>query len=130
MYPLREVLLLVLCGMDDFVEVRLWGKERLGFLRRFLPYERGPPSHDALNDVINALDGELFKACFTLWVDALLESQPDIIAVDGKTARRSHARGKGIEPLHLVSAWASRRPSAPPTTPCAWAWPSATRCWT
>jgi hypothetical protein len=35
MYPLREVLCATLCGMDDFVEVRLWGKERLGFLRRF-----------------------------------------------------------------------------------------------
>ncbi len=113
MYPLREVLLLVLCatlcGMDDFVEVGLWGKERPGFLRRFLPYERGLPSHDTLNDVINALDGELFKACFTRWVDALRESQPDIIAVDGKTSRRSHARGKGIEPLHLVFAWARRQ---------------------
>ncbi|MGL5114432.1 MAG: ISAs1 family transposase, partial [Beijerinckiaceae bacterium] len=113
MYPLREVLLLVLCatlcGMDDFVEVRLWGKERLGFLRRFLPYERGLPSHDTLNDVINALDGELFKACFTRWVEALRDNQPDIIAVDGKTSRRSHARAKGIEALHLVSAWASRQ---------------------
>jgi predicted transposase YbfD/YdcC len=113
MYPLPEVLLLVLCatlcGMDDFVEVRLWGDERLGFLRRFLPYERGLPSHDTLNDVINALDGDLFKTCFTRWVEALRDNQPEIIAVDGKTSRRSHSRGKGLEPLHLVSAWASRQ---------------------
>ena len=57
-YPLPEVLLLVLCatlsGMEDFVEIRLWGEERMGFLRRFLPFERGLPSHDTLNDVINA----------------------------------------------------------------------------
>jgi predicted transposase YbfD/YdcC len=59
------------------------GKERLGFLRRFLPFERGLPSHDMLNDVISALDGELFKACFTRWVEALRDHQPDIIAVDG-----------------------------------------------
>ena len=65
LYPLPEILLLVLCatlsGMEDFVEIRLWGEQRLDFLRRFLPYERGLPSHDTLNDVINGLDAELFK---------------------------------------------------------------------
>lgn len=112
-YPLPEVLLLVLCatlsGMDDFVEVRMWGDHRLDFLRRFLPYERGLPSHDTLNDVMNALDSELFQRCFANWVEHLREAEPDIVAIDGKTARRSHARSRGIEPLHMVSAWASRQ---------------------
>jgi len=112
-YPLPEILLLVLCatlsGMEDFVEIRLWGDERMQFLRRFLPFERGLPSHDTLNDVINALDPDLFKTCFTAWVDALRDSDPDVIAIDGKTSRRSHARGRGREPLHMVSAWASRQ---------------------
>ena len=113
MYPLPEILLLVLCatlcGMDDFVETKLWGEQRLGFLRRFLPYERGIPAHDTLNDVINALDPELFKACFASWVEALRDKEPDIIAIDGKASRRSHARSKGREALHLVSAWATRQ---------------------
>jgi predicted transposase YbfD/YdcC len=112
-YPLPEILLLVLCatlcGMDDFVEIKLWGEQRLAFLRRFLPYERGIPAHDTLNDVINALDADLFKACFSEWVESLRDGAPDIIAVDGKTSRRCHARGKGREPLHLVSAWATRQ---------------------
>jgi predicted transposase YbfD/YdcC len=112
-YPLREILLLVLCatlsGMEDFVEIRLWGDQRLGFLRRFLPFERGIPAHDTLNDVVNALDQELFRACFTSWVETLREEDPDIIAIDGKTSRRSHARGRGREPLHMVSAWATRQ---------------------
>lgn len=112
-YPLPEILLLVLCatlsGMEDFVEIRLWGEERLDFLRRFLPYDRGIPAHDTLNDMINALDPELFKTCFSTWVETLREQAPDIIAIDGKTSRRSHARGKGREPLHLVSAWAARQ---------------------
>src|SRR5690606_19333617 len=56
-----------------------------------------------------ALDAELFKACFTSWVETLREEAPDIIAIDGKTSRRSHARGKGREPLHMVSAWAARQ---------------------
>lgn len=113
LYPLPEILLLVLCatlsGMEDFVEIRLWGEQRRDFLRRFLPYERGLPSHDTLNDVINALDAQLFKTCFANWVETLREREPDIIAIDGKTSRRTHARGKDREPLHLVSAWASRQ---------------------
>jgi predicted transposase YbfD/YdcC len=113
LYPLPEILLLVLCatlaGMEDFVEITLWGKERLAFLRRFLPYERGVPSHDTLGDVINALDPELFKACFLAWVEGLRDQEPEIIAIDGKTSRRSHAKSKGVQPLHLVSAWASRQ---------------------
>lgn len=112
-YPLPEILLLVLCatlsGMEDFVEIRLWGEQRLDFLQRFLPYERGLPAHDTLNDVMNGLDPDLFKTCFTNWVEALRDGEGDIIAIDGKTSRRSHARAKGRDPLHLVSAWASRQ---------------------
>jgi predicted transposase YbfD/YdcC len=113
LYPLPEILLLVLCatlsGMEDFVEIRLWGEQRLDFLRRFLPYGRGLPSHDTLNDVINALDAELFATCFANWVETLRDGTPDIIAIDGKTSRRTHARRNGREPLHLVSAWATRQ---------------------
>jgi predicted transposase YbfD/YdcC len=113
LYPLREILLLVLCatlcGMEDFVEVTLWGRERLDFLRRFLPFERGVPSHDVLSDVFNALDAGLFKACFAGWVESLRDADPEIIAIDGKTSRRTHARQKGRDPLHLVSAWACRQ---------------------
>lgn len=112
-YPLPEVMLLVLAatlsGMEDFVEIRMWGEERMEFLRRFLPYERGLPSHDTLNDVMNALDGELFKACFASWVETLRDGDPDVVALDGKTSRRTHDRGAGREPLHMVSAWASRQ---------------------
>jgi predicted transposase YbfD/YdcC len=112
-YPLPEILLVVLCatlsGMEDFVEIKLWGEQRIDFLRRFLAYDRGIPAHDTLNDVMNALDPELFKACFTAWVEGLREPEPDTIAIDGKTSRRCHARSKGREPLHLVSAWACRQ---------------------
>jgi predicted transposase YbfD/YdcC len=112
-YPLSEIMLLVLCatltGMEDFVEIKLWGEQRIDFLRRFLAYDRGIASHDTLNDVMNALDPVLFKTCFAAWVEGLREGEPDIIAIDGKTSRRCHARAKGREPLHLVSAWACRQ---------------------
>jgi len=113
LYPLPEILLLVLCativGADDFVEIQHWGEIHIDFLRRFLPYKHGIPSHDALNDLMNALNPALFSACFVNWVNGLRDSDPDIIAVDGKTSRRTHARSKGRQPLHMVSAWASRQ---------------------
>lgn len=113
LYPLAEILLLMLCatlsGADDFVEIQLWGSERQDFLRRFLPYAHGIPSHDTLCDVIAAIDPALFKDCFIAWVEELRDDAPDLIAIDGKTSRRSHARRKGQSPLHTVSAWASRQ---------------------
>ena len=113
LYPLLEIMLLVLsatlAGADDFVETVLWGREHLDFLRRFHPYARGIPSHDTLCDVFAHLDPEMFKACFLAWVNGLRDDDPEIIAIDGKTSRRSHDRRKGRNPLHLVSAWAARQ---------------------
>jgi len=82
------------------------------FLRRLLPFEAGIPSHDTLNDVINAMDGALFAQCFTAWVEGLREpapaaTAPEVVAIDGKTSRRTHDRSKDRGPLHMVSAWAS-----------------------
>jgi hypothetical protein len=98
LYPLPEILLLVLsatiAGADDFVETTLWGTEHLAFLRRFYRYESGIPSHDTLCDVFAALDPELFKACFLAWVSGLRDADADIIAIDGKTSRRSHDSGR------------------------------------
>jgi len=111
--PLPEILLLLLAGTlagaDDFSEMELWGNEQLAFLRRLLPYQHGIPGHDTLGEVVAALDPALFKACFVSWAEGLRETAPDIVAIDGKTSRRRHARSKGREPLHLVSAWASRQ---------------------
>ena len=115
LFPLPEVLLLVLCGTlagaEDFVEIRRWGQVHQDFLRRLLPYKAGVPSHDTLKDVINAIDGALFAQCFTAWVEGLRApapvSAPEIVAIDGKTSRRTHDRGKDRGPLHMVSAWAS-----------------------
>lgn len=110
-YPLPEIMLVVLCATiaaaEDFVEVRRWGREKLTFLRTMLPFRRGIPSHDTLNDVMNALDPALFAECFTAWVESLREAAPDIVAVDGKSSRR--AKRGDAHPLHVVSAWASRQ---------------------
>src|SRR5271168_4277987 len=113
LYPLPEILLILLCGTlanaDDFVELALWGRENLEFLRRFARFEHGIPSHDTLCEVIAAIDADAFRACFTSWVDSLRDTAPEVIAIDGKTSRRSGARSGGREPLHTVSAWATRQ---------------------
>src|SRR3954451_7050850 len=113
LHPLPEILLLLLgatlAAGDDFVEIEMWGDRHMAFLRRYLPYRHSIPSHDTLGEVVAALDPELFKACFTSWVEGLREAAPDLVAIDGKTSRRTHARGKGRAPLHLVSAWATRQ---------------------
>ena len=112
LYPLEEIVLLLVCatiaGGDDLVELRAWGMEHPAFLRGYLPYRDDVPSHDTLGEVLAAVDAELFKACFSGWVTGLRSSDPDVIGIDGKTSRRTHARGKGHKPLHLVSAsWRS-----------------------
>jgi predicted transposase YbfD/YdcC len=113
MYPLEEIVLLVVCatiaGADDLVEVREWGLEHLVFLRHYLPFRDDVPSHDTLADVMKAIDPALFETCFADWVAGLREDGPGIIAVDGKTSRRTHDRGRDRKPLHLVSAWASEQ---------------------
>jgi len=113
LYPLPEIMLLALsatlAGADDFVEVTLWGREHLVFLRRFYPYTHGIPSHDTLCDVFAALDPDLFRACFLAWVEDLRDDAPDVVAIDGKTSRGSRDNRKGRNPLHLVSAWATRQ---------------------
>jgi len=110
-YPLPEILLLVLCGVmagaDDFVEIARWGNRKIAFLRRLLPFDAGIPSHDTLTDVMNALPGDLFAECFVAWVSGLRDRDDEIVAIDGKTSRRAHGVGK--PPLHLVSAWAARQ---------------------
>ncbi len=117
LFALPEVLLLVLCGTlagaEESVEIRRWGQLHQGFLRRLPPFKAGVPSHDTLNDVVNAMDGALFAQCFTAWVEGLrepapaLSTTPEIVAIDGKTSRRTHDRSRDRGPLHMVSAWAS-----------------------
>jgi len=111
-HPLPEVLLLVVCGTiadcDDFDFIAEWGEAHLGFLRRFLPYHHGVPTGRWLNALMNRIDPKLFCDAFTSWVRETWPEHPGLIAIDGKTSRRSHDRRAGKAPLHLVSAFASR----------------------
>lgn len=110
-HPLPEVLLLVVCGTiadcDDYEHIAAWGEAHLPFLREMLPYHHGVPGGRWLTLLMNRIDPGLFSACFTAWVRETWPDRPDFVAIDGKTSRRSHDRGAGQAPLHLVSAFAT-----------------------
>jgi predicted transposase YbfD/YdcC len=111
MYPLGEVLLLVVCGTmaacDDYDDIVLWGNRHLDFLRRLQPYHFGIPCADWLRVVMNRIGPDLFSSCFLAFVAERLPEAVGQIAIDGKTSRRSHDRGRGQAALHLVSAYAT-----------------------
>jgi len=110
-YPLPEVLFLVTCasiaGCDDYDEIADWGKHHQAFLKRYSEYFFGTPKEDWLRVVLNRIDPALFEACFTAWARSLRPDAADLIALDGKTVRRSGDPTAGLRPIHLVSAWAS-----------------------
>ena len=111
LHPLREVLLLVVCGTiadcDDYDAIAEWGEAHLDFLRQHLPYMHGVPGGRWLTILMNRINPALFSAAFTDWVREAWPDRPEFIAIDGKTSRRSHDRATGEAPLHLVSAFAT-----------------------
>jgi predicted transposase YbfD/YdcC len=114
LYELDEVLFLCICavisGAEGWSAIAQFGRAKLDWLRRYLPYENGIPNEDSLAWIIGCLNVKAFEACFIEWVNGVAK-QPDgeIIAVDGKTARRSHHRKSGKNSLHVVSVWACQQ---------------------
>ena len=111
-YRLDEILLLALlatlAGAEGFTDIARFGQKKLDLLRRFLPFAEGTPSHDHLGDIFASLDAEAFRGCFVAWVGALTKAPLDVIAIDGKTSRRSGRKG-GKDAIHMVSAFAARQ---------------------
>jgi predicted transposase YbfD/YdcC len=111
MYPLNEVLLLVTCATiascDDFDDIVAWGEHHLEFLQRFSEFHHGIPCERWLRTLVNRIDPLLFGRCFESWIAALWPDRHDLIAIDGKTARRTHDHRKGLKALHTLSAYAT-----------------------
>jgi predicted transposase YbfD/YdcC len=110
-YPLAEVLLLLTCATiascDDFEDIVAWGEHHLDFLRRFSSFHFGIPCVRWLRTLVNRVDAVLFGRCFEDWVRALWPDRHDLIAIDGKTSRRTHDKRKGLKALHMLSAYAT-----------------------
>jgi predicted transposase YbfD/YdcC len=98
----------VICGADSFVAVEAFGHAKGEWLRRFLALPNGIPSHDTIGRVFAQLDPRHFEQCFLAWVNAVFErTAGKVVAIDGKTVRRSYDRSCNKAAIHMVSAWAT-----------------------
>src|SRR6478609_4334059 len=103
----------IICGCDGPTAIHRWAKHRASWLAQHLALPNGIPSRDCIRRLLIALKPEAFQRCFQAWIrEAILTDADDpgrLVAIDGKTCRRSHDRAKGLGALHIVSAWASER---------------------
>lgn len=99
----------VICGAEGFTDMEEFGIAKEGWLRQFLELPNGIPSHDTFNRVLARLRAKEFQRCLLAWIHSVAAlSDGDIVAIDGKTLRRSHQRRLGRAALELVSAWARK----------------------
>lgn len=111
-HSLHDILVIAICGMicgaDDWVSIQEFGEAREDWFRTFLDLPNGIPSHDTFGRVFAALDPEAFSRCFAAWMRDVAElTDGEVVAIDGKTLRRSFDRASARSPIHIVSAWAA-----------------------
>jgi len=101
----------MLCGSDGPTAIHRWAANRLDWLQQFLPLANGVPSRDCIRRLLMALKPEAFQKCFQSWIADAIQTDDSgpkrLIAIDGKTCRRSHDASQQLGALHIVSAWAS-----------------------
>jgi predicted transposase YbfD/YdcC len=111
-HSLLNILTIVLCavigGSEDFYDIEEFAKCKEDFFRTFLDLPNGIPSHDTINRVISRLDPKEFSNCIVEWTKSLSEKLKGVVAIDGKTLRRSYQDASKKNPLHIVSAWSSK----------------------
>jgi predicted transposase YbfD/YdcC len=111
-YPLVNIVVIALCavisGADDFVAIARWARIKQAWLAKFLDTSAGIPSHDRFNAILGAIKPAEFEKCLLSWVTALHEvTDGQVVAIDGKTLRRSFDRAGSKSAIHMVSAWAT-----------------------
>ena len=111
-HRLIDILVIAVCaviaGAESWEDIALYGRSKLGWLRQFLTLPHGIPSHDTFRRVFMMIDPDAFETRFTAWVGArATPGEHEVVAIDGKTLRRSFDRGRDLAALHVVSAWAS-----------------------
>ena len=107
-------LMAILAGASGPTTIAQWAQYKEAFLRRVLDLPNGVPRKDVFRRVLSLINPTAFQTCFAAWLQRLREQAAEasgidqpVFAVDGKTARRSHDRRKGLGALHSVSVWAS-----------------------
>ena len=111
-HNLVDIIVIAICGIlsgaDDWVMISGFGKAKKEWFASFLELPHGIPSHDTFGKVFAWIDPKEFQVCFMDWVREVAEiTRGQVIAIDGKTVRRSHDQAYGKAAIHLVSAWAS-----------------------
>jgi predicted transposase YbfD/YdcC len=113
-HRLIDILVIAVCAViacaESWDDIALYGRSKLAWLSTFLDLPNGIPSHDTFRRVFMLIDPDAFEAGFTAWAGALAAGfEREVVAIDGKTLRRSFDHGREQSPLHMVSAWASER---------------------
>jgi predicted transposase YbfD/YdcC len=111
-YPLINVVTIAVCavvaGADDFVSIAEYGRKKRTWLSQFLDLGAGIPSHDRFNAILGALRPAEFERCLLSWITALHEvTDGRVVAIDGKSLRRSFDAASSKSAIHMVSAWAT-----------------------
>ena len=96
-----------LCGADDWNAIESFGKAKKAWFETFLDLPNGIPSHDTFNRFFSILSPKVFQTFFLNWVKDVTKTVEDVVAIDGKTLRRSHDRKNNKKAIHMVSAWSS-----------------------
>src|ERR671927_247099 len=113
-HQLVDILAIAVCAVvacaESWEDIELYGRSKRAWLETFLALPNGIPSHDTFRRVFMLIDPDAFEACFSRWAQSLaVGAEREVVAIDGKTVRRSGSRRHERGPLHLVSAWASER---------------------
>lgn len=111
-YPLINVVMIAVCavigGADDFVAIAEFGRLKKKWFAKFLDLSAGIPSHDRFNAILAAIKPSEFEKCLLSWITDLQEiTTGQVVAIDGKTLRRSYDTASGKAAIHMVSAWAT-----------------------
>jgi hypothetical protein len=111
LHSLTDILVLTVCAMlsgaEGYEAIEDFGLNKIHWLKRFLDLPHGIPSHDCIRYVLMRLPVNQLQQAFIDWVNTVRQHIPEVIAIDGKTSRRTHNKKQGIPALHMVSAWGS-----------------------
>jgi predicted transposase YbfD/YdcC len=113
-HRLIDILVIAVCaviaGAESWEDIALYGRSKIDWLGKFLVLSNGIPAHDTFRRVFMLIDTARFERCFEAWARSFGASlDGEVVAIDGKTIRRSFDRGREQGPLHVISAWACDR---------------------
>ena len=111
-HRLDEIVFVAICavvsGAEGWSDIVEFAQAKLDWLRRFVRLQHGIPVDDTYARVLSVVSPKALTECLLAWTQDLAAQCPgEVIAIDGKSVRRSHDRKARRHPLHLVRAWAS-----------------------